>query len=824
MPSSDSNWVFPRAGSDARSNDVRGVDKTHSSCQPQPMFFITVGNRAIRPLVENTVCEMGRILQPLSNRQPVMSCSWLSIRVLIFIGCVLLSGFSIVADSNVGTVVDDYAPEEIYPSASKRIQSPGNATYYVNPVSGNDRNSGKRASKPWRTFHPVNARIFAPGDRIEIAPGSFKETLMTMGAGTAEKPVEIHFADGAFDFYPTNAVKLKLHISNSNDDPYTPKAVALLFKGVRHFKVTGGKSDVYVHGKTIETLFDHAEDVTVSGLTFDYRRPLVSEFKVKDVADGYADVEVNRDSTYAIENGRLIWVGEGWRSKGTALNQEYDPDTGNVWRRGNGPLTGVTNVVERAPFNLRLFFGANPGLVKGRIIQFREINRDCVGSFVNRSKNITWKNGAYHFLGGMGIVSQFSENLTFDHMTFAPRPGSGRTTSSSADLLHFSGCGGKILVTDCEMSGTHDDPINVHGTHLRVVEKPAPNRVLVRFMHPQTYGIEAFVPGDEIEFVSHISLCAYATNRVVSVEPKNDKEIWLSLEKDVPANCVDKDVVENVTWTPSVEVRNCTISVDSCRGFLLTTRRPILIENNTFTRTTMNAILIADDANYWFESGVVRDATIRGNRFIKCSEPVINITPENQTQNPEEPVHSNIRILDNYFDLLGENAVVAKSVRGLTISGNRFSSKALPVHYSACSDVVLENNTLAVEIDPVSGKEKTPDSPLLTVERIFGKEEFKTESWGPARWLKDGSCYTTLEKSETVKEAKDIVRYDPQSGRREILVYATNLVARGETKSIKIEDYSWSDDASKLLVFTNSKRVWRKNTRGRLLGIRSAKS
>ena len=69
--------------------------------------------------------------------------------------------------------------------------------------------------------------------------------------------------------------------------------------------------------------------------------------------------------------------------------------------------------------------------------------------------------------------------------------------------------------------------------------------------------------------------------------------------------------------------------------------------------------------------------------------------------------------------------------------------------------------------------EKPADNSLLTVERIFGKEEFKTQDWGPARWLKDGSGYTTLEKSEAIKEARDIVRCDPESGRREVVVFAS---------------------------------------------------
>jgi dipeptidyl-peptidase-4 len=110
--------------------------------------------------------------------------------------------------------------------------------------------------------------------------------------------------------------------------------------------------------------------------------------------------------------------------------------------------------------------------------------------------------------------------------------------------------------------------------------------------------------------------------------------------------------------------------------------------------------------------------------------------------------------------------------------------------------------------------EQPPDNSSLTVDRIYGKEEFKTQDWGPARWLKDNSGYATLEKSETFEDAKDIVRCDPESGRREVLVFASNLLAHGESKPLKIEDYAWSDDGRKLLLFANTKRVWRKETRG----------
>ena len=110
---------------------------------------------------------------------------------------------------------------------------------------------------------------------------------ISAGGGFDSEPL---VAPGRYDFFPTHALKLKLHISNDNDDPYTPKAIALLFKETRHFRLSGRDTDIYVHGKMIETMFDQAEDVTLSGLSFDYHRPTVSEFTVLAVHADQAEV------------------------------------------------------------------------------------------------------------------------------------------------------------------------------------------------------------------------------------------------------------------------------------------------------------------------------------------------------------------------------------------------------------------------------------------------------------------------------------------------------------------------------------------------------
>jgi dipeptidyl-peptidase-4 len=102
----------------------------------------------------------------------------------------------------------------------------------------------------------------------------------------------------------------------------------------------------------------------------------------------------------------------------------------------------------------------------------------------------------------------------------------------------------------------------------------------------------------------------------------------------------------------------------------------------------------------------------------------------------------------------------------------------------------------------------------LTLERIYKNKEFEKATFGPVRWLEDGSGYTTLEKSAQCSDANDIIKYDPQSGERIILVNATQLIPHGKKGPLTIDDYKWSSDGRKLLIFTNAVKVWRYKTRG----------
>jgi dipeptidyl-peptidase-4 len=109
---------------------------------------------------------------------------------------------------------------------------------------------------------------------------------------------------------------------------------------------------------------------------------------------------------------------------------------------------------------------------------------------------------------------------------------------------------------------------------------------------------------------------------------------------------------------------------------------------------------------------------------------------------------------------------------------------------------------------------QTPDSSLLSVDRIFGSNEFAAEPLGDVRWVPGSAAYTRLEPDTALRGATALVRYDAATGSREVWVPAARLVPAGDSLPLDIEDYALSPDRKRLLLFTNSQRVWRQNTRG----------
>jgi len=114
---------------------------------------------------------------------------------------------------------------------------------------------------------------------------------------------------------------------------------------------------------------------------------------------------------------------------------------------------------------------------------------------------------------------------------------------------------------------------------------------------------------------------------------------------------------------------------------------------------------------------------------------------------------------------------------------------------------------------PAAAQTAAADPGDLTLDRIFSSAEFMPKRIGGFKWLK-GHTYATLEPSPSLKGGMDLVRYDIETQSRSVLVPAEKLVPAGASAPISIEGFDQTDDDTKLLVYTNSQKVWRQNTRG----------
>jgi dipeptidyl-peptidase-4 len=98
--------------------------------------------------------------------------------------------------------------------------------------------------------------------------------------------------------------------------------------------------------------------------------------------------------------------------------------------------------------------------------------------------------------------------------------------------------------------------------------------------------------------------------------------------------------------------------------------------------------------------------------------------------------------------------------------------------------------------------------------QIFVEHAFDGAPPPQIEWMDEGTHYTVAEKSADLPDAEDIVRYTTPSGKREVLVSARSLKPHDAVKPLKIEGYSFSKDKQRVLIFTNTKPVWRQHTRG----------
>lgn len=98
----------------------------------------------------------------------------------------------------------------------------------------------------------------------------------------------------------------------------------------------------------------------------------------------------------------------------------------------------------------------------------------------------------------------------------------------------------------------------------------------------------------------------------------------------------------------------------------------------------------------------------------------------------------------------------------------------------------------------------------LSIDLIFSGQ-LRQEQFGAIQWMKHSTGFT---KSSYSSGGTEIQLFNIKKKEWQTLVNAGELIPEGEKNPMRIASYSWSNDETQLLIFTNTQRVWRENTKG----------
>jgi hypothetical protein len=520
----------------------------------------------------------------------------------------------------------------------------------------------------------------------------------------------IKFPEGEYHFYPEFAFEKYYYISNNR---HGLKRVAFPIIGKKNLTIDGGGSRFVFHGEIIPFVIENSEGIVLKNFSIDWERPFYSQGVITSADETGVTLEIDRKRyPYHFKNGEMIFDGEGWARSFSEGIFEIDPVThGPAYLSGDAMGLGITKDlgVEEISDGVIRFNKKFPHIPKiGNILLLRHYRRCCPGIHLKLSRDTRLEHVTLHHAGGMGVIAQFCENITLSGCRVTPS--AGRHFSVTVDATHFVNCRGQITLKDCLFEGQLDDPANIHGLNVRVKKILDRRTVVAELVHHEQHGVEIGCAGDRMNLADNATLLSYAENTVEKVDWINARYSRIAFAQDLSEELREGHVLENMSRTPDLHITGCTCRNNRARGYLITTPGKVIVENNRI-ESSGAGIKISGDANHWFESGAVRDVLIRNNEFGDCcygpkpwGRTVIDIDPE--IPHPwkiSECFHRNIRIENNRFCTFDIGILFARSVDGITFSGNTVRrTKSYPMvrrmnellTFEACRNIRVQENDI----------------------------------------------------------------------------------------------------------------------------------
>ncbi len=489
---------------------------------------------------------------------------------------------------------------------------------------------------------------------------------------------------GRIEFYPQGAFKRFYCISNNDQGE---KAIVFPLLGKKNVTVDGNGADLVFCGALIPFVVDGSCGVTVKNLSVDYEHPSYCQADIVESDENRVLLRFSEEFPCRVEGGQFIYCGpEGDVPSEEALCQQFDGETGAPKRGGyfyytgapkdHGFLRGMYRDVTLHQMGENLIemrgaFGFAHTIGDAWVCTFG--GRDCPGFFVNESKD-TRLDGIklYHTLA-MGVIAQLSENITLNAVTADFRENTHRVLTVKADATHFVNCRGKISMTKCKFVSMMDDACNIHGIYLPQLKRLSDHTFEGAFGHYQQEGIRIFREGDEVRIIDSEDQRIVFDGTVVSCQLDGHKILRVTVAEQLP-EIAESCVAENISTAPEIYIADTECGNNRPRGFLLSSAGKTLVERCKFYNMYAG-IHVGGEMLDWYESGAVRDVTVRDCDFDNSAyaggESIL-IRPK--IKNPEacQNFHGRVVIENNRFRMHEKRFLSVESVAELVFRGNSY--------------------------------------------------------------------------------------------------------------------------------------------------------
>lgn len=500
-------------------------------------------------------------------------------------------------------------------------------------------------------------------------------------------PTDTAFIFEDADYFFTPHPEMRADYSLSNTDRLPLRTLGIWMQNMKNCTLSGNGARLWFEGEMQCFTLDHCEDVRLSGFVMNWKKPLVSEGVVigRDGETLLVSIDPEkyphrfREGVLEFDGGAGEWY-PFWCN--TIAFEPHDRtvrrDTADIW---------FSEVTERGD-HIFAMTPYHPTTVEvGDLVNLRHSPREHANIFTEKCRDVVVEDMTILSGAGLGCLAQFCHNLTYRRVHFLTDTAAGRLVSGGHDDgMHLTCNSGLITVTECTFHALMDDPINVHACSVTCDEVVDDRTLRCKYRHPQACGFLYWAEaGDTVSFILRSSMHSVASATVTDYRLEDDETFLLTL-----ADPLSEEILSAARAGDTLALDNLSHQADflctknrfgSCRarGVLIATAGKVRVSENYF-ESSGSAILLAGDANGWFESGECHDMEITNNIFTDAclSSPnyqfcggVISICPVIPKPDLQKPFHKNVRIEGNVFDCATAPALFAYSCQNLTFAHNR---------------------------------------------------------------------------------------------------------------------------------------------------------